>query len=183
MSPTLTLTSEEVAKATEYLHATRRDLIQAVSGLNARQWHFKPDPERWSIAETLEHMVIVEGRVHGILGRIADAPAADPTHNSSEMDAKILAAVPSREARFQAPEHLHPGRQMSPEEILARFEAGRARTLELLTAAPCLRGHVIPHPILGPWDGYQWILGAGGHSARHTAQIEEIKASPGFPGN
>lgn len=53
--------------------------------------------------------------------------------------------------------------------------------MQLLVEAPALRGHVIPHPFLGPWDGYQWILAAGAHGARHTAQIEEVKASAGFP--
>ena len=30
-------------------------------------------------------------------------------------------------------------------------------------------------------DTYQWMLLVAGHSKRHTLQIEEVKASPGFP--
>ena len=30
-------------------------------------------------------------------------------------------------------------------------------------------------------DGYQWVLLISGHSARHTAQIEEVKTSAGYP--
>lgn len=30
-------------------------------------------------------------------------------------------------------------------------------------------------------DGYQWLLLISAHSARHTAQIEEVKADPNFP--
>jgi hypothetical protein len=55
------------------------------------------------------------------------------------------------------------------------------RTAELLSVARNLRGHVLPHPVFGPWDGYQWILAAGCHSARHTGQILEVKADPNFP--
>jgi len=45
-----------------------------------------------------------------------------------------------------------------------------------------LRGHSIEHPLLNQLDAYQWILLIAAHSERHTAQIEEVKASPGFPG-
>jgi hypothetical protein len=64
---------------------------------------------------------------------------------------------------------------------MERFKEGRAHTLQLLAEAPALRGHIAMHPIAGAWDGYQWILAAGGHGARHAAQIEEVKADPGFP--
>ena len=44
-----------------------------------------------------------------------------------------------------------------------------------------LRGHGMPHPVLKTLDGYQWVLLIAGHSARHTAQIDEVKADPKFP--
>ncbi len=31
-------------------------------------------------------------------------------------------------------------------------------------------------------DGHQWILFVAGHSARHTAQLNEVKTAPGYPG-
>jgi hypothetical protein len=45
-----------------------------------------------------------------------------------------------------------------------------------------LRGHSTPHPALQrDLDAFQWVLLLAAHSARHTAQIEEVKASPGYP--
>jgi hypothetical protein len=44
-----------------------------------------------------------------------------------------------------------------------------------------LHGHGGPHPVFKMLDGYQWVLLLSGHSARHTAQIEEVKASAGYP--
>lgn len=44
-----------------------------------------------------------------------------------------------------------------------------------------LRRHVIQHPAFGPLDGYEWVLAAAGHTARHTQQILEVKADPTFP--
>jgi len=31
-------------------------------------------------------------------------------------------------------------------------------------------------------DGYQWILAASAHTERHTKQILEVRADPGFAG-
>ena len=44
-----------------------------------------------------------------------------------------------------------------------------------------LRAHAAPHPAFGPLDAHQWILLVAGHSARHTAQIEEVKTAAGYP--
>jgi hypothetical protein len=30
-------------------------------------------------------------------------------------------------------------------------------------------------------DAYQWLLLLAAHSARHTAQILEVEANPGYP--
>ena len=36
-------------------------------------------------------------------------------------------------------------------------------------------------PVLKEMDGYQWLLYLSGHSMRHTAQIQEVKADPKYP--
>ena len=63
---------------------------------------------------------------------------------------------------------------------MANFLDRREQNLQMLTPA-LLRGRVIPHPALGPWDGYQWLLAAGSHCFRHTGQIREVKEEPDFP--
>ena len=55
------------------------------------------------------------------------------------------------------------------------FLANREQTIECLRA-PLLRGRVRPHPIFGPWDGYQWLLATAAHTSRHTDQIRELQA-------
>ena len=44
-----------------------------------------------------------------------------------------------------------------------------------------LRAHAAPHPVLKSLDAYQWVLLIAAHSARHTAQIEEVKTDAGYP--
>jgi hypothetical protein len=130
--------------------------------------------------EVLEHLVLIEGRVHGIIQQMPNAPPA-PERDDSQVEAVILANVPDRSEKFKAPPFICPSQQWSPQEALGHFLETRAATLELLVRAPALRGHVIPHPVLGPWDGYQWLLAAAAHCDRHINQIVECKAHPGFP--
>jgi hypothetical protein len=74
-SPAL-LSANQIARATAYLDDS--------------QWDFKPAPDRWSIAEILEHVVIVESRVHLLIGRIKDAPPAKAGRNDSQIDEFVI---------------------------------------------------------------------------------------------
>jgi len=38
------------------LRRTRNDLTREVENLTDAQWHFRESPERWSIAEVVEHL-------------------------------------------------------------------------------------------------------------------------------
>jgi DinB family protein len=175
------LTAEQVANASTYLAETRDALVASATGLPPSQWEFKPAPDRWSIGEIVEHLVLIEDRIHTIIGRIGDAPEPPPGWNQSQVDHAVVANVPKRSDRVQAPVHVTPANRWNAAETLRRFVEARERTLQLLLSATALRGHVIPHPVLGPWDGYQWLLAAAAHSARHTDQIREVKGAPGFP--
>ena len=176
------MTGEELSRASEYLAATRDDLAEAFHGLSAAQWTYKPAPDRWSIAEVVEHLVMAEGRVHSRFAHWPEGAAeSNPERTPSEMDARILAEVPVRTPRIQAPAFFVPTGQWSTAEALERFLSGRSETLRLLVATPALRAHSMPHPVFGPWDGYQWLLAVAAHCARHIDQIREVKACSGFP--
>lgn len=58
---------------------------------------------------------------------------------------------------------------------------GRDKTVAYVKdTADDLYGHAGP-PVFKVLDGYQWILLLSGHAARHTAQIDEVKAVAGYP--
>jgi len=181
-SSELALTADQIAKASCHLSVTRDLLVESVAGLSPLQWGFRPTFDSWSIAEILEHLALIEGRVHAIIGNMGSAPAAETTGKQIEMDEVILNEIPKRSIKLKAPEPVCPGGRWSGEEALQCFLTSRERTMQLL-AAPLLRGRVRPHPLFGPWDGYQWLLATGSHTARHIDQILEIKADVHFPGS
>src|ERR1041385_7498529 len=63
------LSPEDVAKARQFLQQTQTIVIGATKSVSGAQWKFKTSPDRWSIAEILDHIVIVQERV---LDRILD---------------------------------------------------------------------------------------------------------------
>jgi hypothetical protein len=180
-APAQGITESEREQAAKYLAATRDGLVEAVRGLSDAQWNFKPAADRWSIAQAMEHMAIIEGRVQDLMGRLTEAPADFPMREVKQVDAFVLYIVPSRAFRIRAPERVAPPGRWTGPVALEHFLEGRKKTFELLDTARYLRGRILPHPVLGSWDGYQWILAAAGHVARHTEQIREVKAHPNFP--
>src|SRR5271165_7082550 len=102
------LTTEEIIRASRHLSIARGYLLESVSGLSAAQWNFRPDNDSWSIADNLEHLVLIEGRVHAIIGNMINAPEAEPGHKESEMDDFIVSEVPKRSIKVKAPEPVWP---------------------------------------------------------------------------
>src|ERR1700739_4412867 len=57
----------EKKKALAYLESTKKDVLDATSGLSPAQWNFKPAPDRWSIAECMEHIAAAEDFIRGLV--------------------------------------------------------------------------------------------------------------------
>ena len=174
------LTSEEIVRASRHLAVTGASVFEAVSGLSEEQWNFTPDSDTWSIADIMEHLVLLEGRVHGIIANMGNASPAEFGHALGETDDFIINQVPLRSVKVKAPPPVCPSKRWTGPEALAAWMASREKTMQLL-GAPLLRGRVVLHPLMGPWDGYQWLLAVASHSARHAAQMRELKADPKFP--
>jgi hypothetical protein len=98
-------------------------------------------------------------------------------------DEALLAALLDRTSKFQAPEILKPTNRWATRDALVKdFTAARDVTVNYVkTTSDDLHGHAAPHPAFKTLDGYQWLVLLSGHSARHTAQIAEVKTTPGYP--
>lgn len=169
-------------KALALLESSKKGVLAATKGLTEAQWNFKPAPDKWSIAECMEHIAAAEDFIRGnITENVMKAPAA-PDRDIAKIDAGILTGVPDRTTKFQAPEPIKPTNRFgSPEASIKHFVESRAKTEEYLKNTADLRGHAVDSPVGGKWDAYEFILLIGAHSERHTKQIEEVKASPGYP--
>jgi DinB superfamily len=180
-----TLTKEERDKAVDYLKQTQKDFLAATDGLSEAQWKFKAAPDRWSIAETAEHIGITEQTIWKLVSeKMMTSPATpEKAAEAKGKDDIILTKVPDRSKKAQAPEQLKPtGRWATRAALVKDFEDNRSQEIAFLKdTKEDLRNHFEEHPFLKTIDAYQWLLLNGAHCKRHTAQILEVKADPNYP--
>jgi uncharacterized damage-inducible protein DinB len=165
------------------LAETRDRLLNTARGLSPEQLLYRPEPGRWSVAENVEHITFVEKRVLGrVDGALQQPPGSSQRSTWDGQDEAFIKRVEGREDRVQAPEAIVPIGRWPLAELLPEFEATRKQAYEFATSTNAdLRRHILPHPLFGDVDCYQWLLFVGAHCDRHRAQSEEVKAAPGFP--
>ena len=169
-------------KAMQYLESTKQGVIAATQGLSEAQWNFKSAPDRWSIAEVMEHIAAGEEMIRSGAENALKGPARDPADDVKAIDALVLSMMPDRSHKAQAPEPLKPTNRFgSPEGSLKHFLESRQVTEDFLKQHNDLRAHAIDSPFGKKLDSYEWILMVAGHSERHTKQMLEVKADPNFP--
>ena len=160
------------------LRASEARLVEVVRGVTVAQAGFRAGPERWSIAEVLEHLVVWESFMLGAIQGALEAPA-EPEKKAevAEKDALVLGLAGSRDKPLKSREAARPtGRWSDIGEMLAEFQMRRARTVEFAeTTQADLRSHFFAHVTFGDLDCYQWLVAMGQHTLRHVQQIEEIK--------
>ncbi|MDX2151584.1 MAG: DinB family protein [Bryobacteraceae bacterium] len=164
-----------------YLHSTRKQVLDAIAGLSAEQLYYKPEPSKWSVAEVVEHLTTTEPALSGLAAQSLRTPVA-ADKKSAMKDEQIVAAMTDRTKRAEAPAMLRPtGRQATAAELGEAWKARRDATVKFFHETQAdMRGRVVKSGF-GEIDAYQFFLLVPAHTERHLLQINEVKASPGFP--
>lgn len=176
------ITAAERAELIELLEKSEREFMQAIDGLSDAQWTFKPAPERWSVGEVAEHIVLADAMLFdGATKMIRGAP--DPAWNKTLVKTDTLRrALPDRSRKVDAPAAIQPKHDMTRQQIIARFKEQRARALAFARDTDAaLKAYTSANPFFGPLNAHQWLLYIPLHHLRHNQQIAEVKASPDFP--
>jgi DinB superfamily len=172
----------EKDRALQYLESTKKNVLEATKGLSDEQWNFKPAPDRWSVAQVMEHVAAAEDFLRDFTKeKVMSGPAGEPGRDLKKTDEAVLTMVPDRTHKAQAPEALVPNNRFgSSDGSVKHFVESRSATEDFLKNTAGLRDHVTDSP-LGKLDGYEFVLFIAAHSERHTKQINEVKADPNFP--
>lgn len=163
-----------------YYHSTRKQLLDAVSGLTPEQWSYRPDDGKWSIAEVVEHLALTEPFLFGF----ANSYLAKPKMISPSKDAAeaLAANMTDRSTPSQAPGELRPtGKLGSGPEAARAFRERRDEHIQWIgtTKEPLTR-------VAANWAGktvsvYEFLYTVPAHTERHLKQINEVKANSGYP--
>ena len=165
--------------------------IAAVSNLTEAQANFRSDENQWTIAEIVEHISIVNDGflrlTHKLLKEAESAPK--PTKTDLNLGHTSLDENGQQREPFQAPERVRPKGGVSVEDSLAKMRvalAGFADIQPRLEAVD-LSEQVFPHPALGPFNAYQWMVLLGrarrppprtGREGESGLRVSSLKSGP-----
>lgn len=179
------LTKQERKFIVSHLKDTKTDLFKNIKNLSEAQLNYKQSSDRWSIKECFYHLALAENGFGSMLETAMKEPSAPEKRAEVKLlsDETLLKAVTDRDVKAKAPEAFEPAKAgwKSMNEALSAFKASRLQHLKYAkTTTEDLRNHFIQLPF-GWADCYQFIIFMSAHSNRHTQQINEIMADPGFP--
>jgi DinB superfamily len=177
MSGTAEMSDVERRRLLAHMEMTAAWLVDEIAGLSAAQFHFRAGPGQWSVAEVLEHLVVVAPIY------TADLQAAlrqAPRSRSAMTDADVLWYGIDRTRREQAiATERPPGKLRDVAAGLLAYREHHARLVEFVkTTREDLRGRIVERQ---GCDAYQWALLISTHEQRHVLQIREIAAHADFP--
>jgi hypothetical protein len=177
-------TEKDRTTALERFDETKADFLNEIKDLSEAQLNFKESPDRWSVAEVAEHIILAENLIYSLLtDKVLKAPVPEGKDNFRIKDQAIWMVITNRSTKFKAPERIQPkGLYKTKAELISNFEKNRKITVDFVkTTKEDLRNRFGENPGIGMIDGYQWLIFLNGHSHRHLDQIREIKADPNFP--
>jgi hypothetical protein len=173
------MTEIERQRLLAHMEMTSTWLIDEVSGLTPAQLAFRRSPEEWSIAQVIDHLLVVSPIYwNDLQAALKSPPMKGATRNTDE---DLLWYGIDRTFREKAiPTEVPKGQFKDLAVAIADYRKHHERLVEYVrTTKDDLRTRLVPRQ---GSDAYQWALLISTHEQRHILQIREIKRDVRFPG-
>lgn len=171
-----------LAELLDHLEEQHGVLERAVESVPRELRNAKSAADRWSVAEILEHIALVEVRLEKLFAaKVAEARAAGLGAGDSslpELHPWDRSRVLDRSRVVSASEAVRPTGQLDADAAWIAVERSYeffCRAVRASDDVP-LSQIVHPHPVFGPMNLYGWAEFVAGHEARHAAQIIELRS-------
>ncbi len=148
--------------------------LRAADAIPSESWKTKPSDGRWSAAEVVAHLTMVERAVIEKADRVSqNSPKKIPFFKKIHLP---MALVERRLVRRKSPVPIDPVLLGDKEAMLARLREVRERSLAFLgeTRNRDLRQYSWKHAAIGMLNTYGWMRFVAAHEARHMKQMREI---------
>lgn len=191
--PSPTLTTDEHDELITMIEQSRDRVLDLILGLSDEQWTFKQNPDRWSVAECTEHIVLSQ---RALLQAAQAALSGDPDlewHERTATKAELLKRVlPNRQpfgrGGATAPQEIRPSGDWDRARAIREFYTVQGEVVAFVDTLPLdtpLKQHTFenPFPIFGWLNAYDWLIYIPLHTERHSRQIEEVQADENYPQN
>lgn len=164
----------------DYLITAHVHLEDSVGTVPEAARDTRRSPDRWSVAEVLEHLATVNDSIATLLDkRVAagrEAGLGPDPETTSILWTLDVARLLDRRERMEAPPRIVPTGGLSSVAAWNALELADSTLRRAIVAADGLALATITHPhrFLGPLNLYQWVAFAAAHEFRHAAQIREM---------
>jgi hypothetical protein len=163
-----------------FLELQRAALTRAFESVPPGLRGMRPAPDRWSAAEVIGHLTIVEGRITQVL-RVSITAAREAGLGPDPETSPIVPTVDvdrvlDRSRPVTASAGSQPPADLRRDDVWATLEERRTDLRRLIHEVDGLALELVTasNPVLGSLNAYQWLVFIGAHERRHAAQIEEI---------
>jgi hypothetical protein len=150
------------------LERSRREILSLVDSLSDETLLTRPNPETWSPAEVLEHLLLTEEAASKVIRRMDKVARGE-----GEMFPPAPPLQKREDGRNIAPLLSEPKGGLSRAELLERLEGVRQRVKLEVAQSRELQGLTFAHPGFGPITGLGWLQSLVFHERHHLAQIQE----------
>ena len=177
------LTKKEREDAVSYFKETQKAVADEIKGMSDNQLKWKPADSVWSITDCVEHIALSEKNLFDwAMGTLKTEANPAKRAELKRSDEEIKKAITDRSFRVKTREGFIPTGQFGDaKQTLKVFDERREALIKYVKETKDdLRNHFAESPF-GLVDTYQLLLFLSAHTKRHTLQIEELKANPGFP--
>ena len=158
--------------------AVRTKLKETVAALSNEQLDARPDGEKWSIKQIVEHVAMVNDGAFRICSRLLKkAEEAGRPSSGFSVSADVAAkASGSADVKLEAPEIVQPVAGAPIEESLAKLDETSRLLEQLREKFEQFDGMEpkFPHPYFGDMSAQEWFVLSGAHEGRHLRQIRRI---------
>lgn len=154
----------------------RTRLVNLVAGLDPKRVAARPGPEKWSVQEIVEHLVLAESGVFGNLDELGQRRL-----RSRGFKDRILYIVVMFVLRFDIPVQvpspdMRPSGLVTMDRLREQWESNHARLRAWIGSMDraTLAQPLFVHPVAGPMTTTEALRMLEVHLDRHTRQILNI---------
>jgi hypothetical protein len=166
----------EADDAAARFERSTHSFLDVLDGVSERAWRIHPTGEAWSLADTVEHVVLTNRLVRARLRqlRAAPLPPGTPRFEDATISAGMFETAPPPPIDLAEPKGRFATRT---EGIGALVQIHDELVACARGMAADLRAYGLPHPVFGVFDGVQWILFAAAHTDNHLPQLRALRAN------
>jgi hypothetical protein len=183
--------NEELPKLIEEANAIAGDAQKSFGQLNAQQLNWKPSANQWSVAQCLEHLIVINSAYFPTIEKIVRNGYKPSLQQRLPVLPRffawmvIKAVSPETKAKFKTARHVAPSISTIAADIVARFKAHQQELIRHMTMTDKLdlKKIIINSPVasVATYSALDAYRIAVTHERRHLLQAKRVMQAAGFP--